>query len=326
LHLFHGLAEDIGTVDVVSSRIRYLKKGPSLLINIWRAYRNPREILQHLLGNKYPVKAILKNGTKLNLNSEREIWYNMLSINNLLCGKDYAVQYSENEKGVATIFRVHEREKEVARIYNSINNGDVWGIFVKDEYRLLPVANKIVLDVGANIADSSIYFIIQGARNVFALEPFPKNYQIASENITKNKLSDRIFLSLAGCAGDNKKITIESDLDSNMLSQLHPTKSGLEVPLFSLEHILDSNALTSDIVLKMDCEGCEYDSVLSAPREVLKRFKYVHIEYHYGYKSLKNKLVQCGFNVTVNRPTYWGPDSRGKPRYAGDILGINTNL
>ena len=41
----------------------------------------------------------------------------------------------------------------------------------------------------------------------------------------------------------------------------------------------------------MDCEGCEYDDIiLHAPSEVLNRLNHIQIEYHYGYRNLKDKL------------------------------------
>jgi hypothetical protein len=71
----------------------------------------------------------------------------------------------------------------------------------------------------------------------------------------------------------------------------------------TLEDIIKKYFLsTSDIVLKMDCEGCEYDSISTASNEVLRRFEYIQIEYHKGYKSLREKLERCGFEVSVERP------------------------
>src|SRR5919202_1398231 len=84
-------------------------------------------------------------------------------------------------------------------LYDSINNGDVYEIFLKGQYRTLPVSSAIVIDVGANIADSSIYLVLRGAKSVIAVDPFPHNYMIAKENIKLNKLSEKIRVLLAGC-------------------------------------------------------------------------------------------------------------------------------
>jgi hypothetical protein len=52
----------------------------------------------------------------------------------------------------------------------------------------------------------------------------------------------------------------------------------------------------------MDCEGCEYESILSAREDTLRKFRYMQIEYHYGYKDLKNKLEKRGYQRSTHRP------------------------
>jgi transcription elongation factor Elf1 len=60
------------------------------------------------------------------------------------------------------------------QFYNGISNGDLFNIFYEKDYDFLPVKNRVVIDIGANIADSSIYFATTGAKKVIALEPFPE--------------------------------------------------------------------------------------------------------------------------------------------------------
>ena len=64
----------------------------------------------------------------------------------------------------------------------------------------------------------------------------------------------------------------------------------------TLEDILNKyNAPNGKTVLKMDCEGAEYEIILFATVDTLLRFNHLLIEYHYGYKNLKEKLEECGF-------------------------------
>ena len=62
-----------------------------------------------------------------------------------------------------------------------------------------------------------------------------------------------------------------------------------------------SHGLGSDLMLKMDCEGCEY-SLLEEEREVLRKFKRIQIEYHYGYDQLVTKLKENNFKVSFAEP------------------------
>jgi hypothetical protein len=53
----------------------------------------------------------------------------------------------------------------------------------------------------------------------------------------------------------------------------------------------------------MDCEGCEYDIILSAQDNVLSCFSHMLIEYHYGYKDLKERLEKCDFDISLIKPS-----------------------
>ncbi len=52
------------------------------------------------------------------------------------------------------------------QIYRSI-----YDVFDCGEYGVLDVSGKVVIDVGASIGDSAIYFALKGARKVIAIEP-----------------------------------------------------------------------------------------------------------------------------------------------------------
>ena len=92
-----------------------------------------------------------------------------------------------------------------------------------------------------------------------------------------------------------------------------------KVPLLTLEDILKESNLepNGSIVMKIDCEGCEYEIILSANEKVLQKFSYIMIEYHYGYKNLKEKLKKSGFKVSITRPKIysWSRDKSHQKNY-----------
>jgi hypothetical protein len=95
----------------------------------------------------------------------------------------------------------------------------------------------------------------------------------------------------------------EGDLDSVLRQS---SMSETEAPLLTLDDILSENNIppSQSTVLKMDCEGCEYDTILSCASDTIRRFGYIQIEYHFGYKDLKEKLEKSGFRVSVTTPEY----------------------
>jgi FkbM family methyltransferase len=185
---------------------------------------------------------------------------------------------------------------------------------VNNIYSQLPVEGKTVIDIGANIADSSIYFALRGAHKVIGIEPFPRNYRLARKNIIQNKLSDQIVVILAACAATDGEVEIDPTYQSTIGSTLRDIefKNGDKVPLLTLRSIVNRHKSGADdpLILKMDCEGCEYDTILSADETTLQDFSYIIIEYHYGYKNLEEKLKKNGFSVSRTRTKIYKWKSR----------------
>jgi FkbM family methyltransferase len=160
------------------------------------------------------------------------------------------------------------------RMYNSIVS-----IFDKGEYDL-NVGGKIVVDVGAYIGDSSIYFAIKGAKKVIAIEPHPVAFKEMLENIQLNSLENVIIPINAGLASKHGKIRIENvDVESTHRIYHKLGNCESEVPAITLGDIISRYKINEDAILKMDCEGCEYDIILN-DYEHLKIFKELIFEYH----------------------------------------------
>jgi FkbM family methyltransferase len=275
--------------EMVFSYIIFLGFLVTLFFKFIRTFNNFFSVFILSLRGKYPIEAMLKNGTHIVLNNRAEMLtiilaqgYNCIEIDPINDVVNISLHHKVYNKSLITLCGL------------KLNINGYIEVFLEKEYDYLPVKDKIVIDIGANIADSSIYFALCGASKVIALEPFPKNYEMAKKNIALNNLSDKITLILAGCSGDLGFI--------NSYQSPLPGNKDL-IPLLRLEDILKENGIDhDDSVLKMDCEGYEYDILMSSKRESLRRFRHMQIEYHYGYKNLKEKLETCGFNVSVTRP------------------------
>jgi FkbM family methyltransferase len=305
-----------------------------------------------LIRARYPITAVLRDGTTIELQNERVIklsWKNIISQNGVN-GSEYNVKYDLLNK-VAIITLLSNDEKN-AKISEGINNGDLWSIFVKDEYQRLPVQDKTVIDIGANIGDSPIYFALRGAKKVIALEPCLESYSIAISNLKTNDLLDKITFILAGLSSSpgiiNLNYTHDFDGDEHLagmhfskdntqfslvhrekyvsenhfdgdehLAGMHFNKDNRAIPLLTIKDILDKFEIYKEAVLKMDCEGCEYESILSASFATLQRFSNILIEYHYGYKDLREKLKSSGFNVSVSNPIYKRKGKSSRSFYVG---------
>jgi len=152
--------------------------------------------------------------------------------------------------------------------------------------------NWFVLDIGAFIGDTALYYARRGAF-VVAVEPVPSHYDIMLRNIELNPdLKSRImpmniavssedgFLDLSYNELVDREATIygvgrfKSKIRSMKLSTLvkEITNMGIDLSKFNVR------------VLKMDCKGCEYDVIKEV--DVLRLFDIIKIEYS-GF--LRNK-------------------------------------
>jgi hypothetical protein len=132
---------------------------------------------------------------------------------------------------------------------------------------------RSLIDIGAAAGDSSVYFAALGAE-VYAFEPQPELFKLLLSNIKLNKFESRIHAF-------NERISGVSGL-------------------FTLERIIDANSL-SNVFLKVDCEGCEYDVILNTKDFVFERIKDVILEFHKEPDPIMKRLRDLGFKVSRKR-------------------------
>lgn len=133
-----------------------------------------------------------------------------------------------------------------------------------------------------------------------------------------------IILPLNAGYGSDDYIEIE-DKVSGIGTELKEYKGGIKIPIFSLKTLLElySDKLRGELLLKMDCEGCEYN-LLNEDNDVLRKFKRMQIEYHNGYNSLKNKLEKAGFKVKYTKPQEHYSKETNRKLIQGYIYAVNT--
>jgi len=89
------------------------------------------------------------------------------------------------------------------------NNGDIGGIFGLEDYKILRLENEIVIDIGANIGDSSIYFALNKAKYVIALEPYPFTFNLVVQNIMVNNLNNKITILNSGHGRESETVKVD---------------------------------------------------------------------------------------------------------------------
>ena len=114
--------------------------------------------------------------------------------------------------------------------------------------------------------ESAVYFAINGAKKVIALEPDEENYKLALMNIKENKLENKIVLLSKALAPKEGVISFykylyssnASSIDPNNMVKLDDKLIVQQVEATTLNEIINMVKGERVGLLKLDCEGCEY--------------------------------------------------------------------
>ncbi len=173
-------------------------------------------------------------------------------------------------------------------------HGEAVGAFYDTNW--LEVKGKRVLDVGASIGDSALSFVLRGAKEVVAFEPYPFPYGLAVKNVEANGLKN-VKVVNAGVGGKDRSIMVTTG-ETTTGDDLKPSQEGVQVPIYSLDRVLEEYGPFDAV--KMDCEGCEYEALANSRR--IGEVSQVMLEYHYGPERVVEALRRAGFQVRADRP------------------------
>lgn len=169
---------------------------------------------------------------------------------------------------------------------------DVWSVketFVDQFYTRygVPVQEGwTVVDIGAGIGDYSLY-AAHGNRAgaIYAYEPFHESYELLKCNLALNGIENVHTRQQAvwGAAGE-----VQLDLSSGEPLQISSSErvdrnsaAGKTcVDAVTLPHLLREERIEKIDLLKLDCEGAEYEIFFKAPADVFGKIERVIMEYH----------------------------------------------
>jgi len=129
------------------------------------------------------------------------------------------------------------------------------------------ITNLVILDVGANIGNHTVFFSkIMNAR-VFAFEPLKEAYDILCKNIELNGIEDYVVARQIGISATNKNINIVKSVKNMCGSTEWWYDSQGTVRSFTIDHLFQDKI---DLI-KIDVQGMEIE-VLKGAKRIIKRF------------------------------------------------------
>lgn len=160
-------------------------------------------------------------------------------------------------------------------------------------------ADGIVLDIGANIGNHSLYFTKEvGARKVIAFEPIRETCWILERNIEINNLTDKVELHRVGLSDKKGQANIINDYDyNNSGGNCLEIRENSDISLVALDDFGFKNVL----FIKIDVEGME-TLVLRGATETIKRSKpYIWVEsFQDRFQETNRILAEMGYYKYVH--------------------------
>ncbi len=190
-------------------------------------------------------------------------------------------------------------------------------IFMADVYnigalaRVLP-ENPVVIDIGANAGFFDILLLskIKNAQ-IYAYEPLSSNVErmrsIASSNRRFDKSVTISSFAVTGKPCEMLRLYAQDTEDNQVVASslegfnTDNTKE-LWIPAITFSKIVAEIPGTKIDLLKMDCEGSEYDIILNTPPDLVRRVQRMLIEVHdidnqFNVNSFSHYLFELGYDV-----------------------------
>lgn len=224
-------------------------------------------------------------------------------------------------------YELRLRTRQVLTLYEPTDLVIFWLVFARRHYPVR-ASDRLILDVGANIGLFSIYAAREApSARIIALEPFPDTFERLTQHVQANGLDQRV--RALNCAVASAAGTQFMESAQGVPSQYRPVLSsltnvmnvrhkGLEKPsgqtvairCETLAGLLESENIDHVDLLKMNIHGKEYEVLLSASPETLRRFGRIAVQYHeapahlnLGKDRLFEHLHRAGFALTTDADT-----------------------
>jgi FkbM family methyltransferase len=182
-----------------------------------------------------------------------------------------------------------------------------------------------IFDIGANLGFCSLYFKSRFPDSViYCFEPVPVNFDYLTKNLRRNP-NQAVIPIHAGIASRHGTLTLYSGCDDDFPTDssaiaANGTGTSFTIDTVRLEDVLDEYEITKIDLLKVDCEGAEYDLFYNSRQDVFDIVENVVMEVHHGDGENENIAAICehlgklGFHYCVAEDALFLWASKDKDR------------
>lgn len=156
----------------------------------------------------------------------------------------------------------------------------IFELAVQQIYPVAIAPGDVVIDVGAHIGCFTVMAARRGAR-VLSFEPVPANFARLRRNVVRNGIEGVLLFPFAlGERREERAMFLPDDCSHSARYSLHPARGGetLRISCLTLDEVVAEHALERIDLLKLDCQGSEYEILYGASESTLDRVQAVAIE------------------------------------------------
>jgi|25_taG_2_1085351.scaffolds.fasta_scaffold01073_11 FkbM family methyltransferase len=186
-------------------------------------------------------------------------------------------------------------------------------IFIDEEYKFVSKEDCVLIDIGANIGIASMYFSqFEYVHKIYAFEPVKDTYELAVKNFKANNINKICEFNNYGIGASDKEVEFlyskKAKGNSGVRGRYSPAHKEHKISETRKVKILDVKKVLNPIiqenkdlkiVIKMDCEGSEYEIMSSLDdNSLLERIDIFIIEWHdHKPDPIENVLRENNFSV-----------------------------
>jgi FkbM family methyltransferase len=161
---------------------------------------------------------------------------------------------------------------------------DIWLQHVYDQPDIQWERFQTIVDIGAHAGYFSCYAASRSpSAHIIAFEPEPSNIEIFQANVDINQLQNRVKLEHAGVSGQNGTLRLHvtpGREESHSAHRQGENSVPMDVPVVSLDHALTAHHITHCDLMKINCEGEEYELLYALPVHWFAQIDTMLINYH----------------------------------------------
>ncbi len=169
---------------------------------------------------------------------------------------------------------------------------------------------EVILDIGSNIGTSILFFREKfPAAKIYGFEPHPDTFRILEKNVAGLPAIEVFNYALGASnaevavpfdGADFSRFTLAKDVGGDWSGPLSPTKCQVK----HAGEVVTNLGLTRIDLLKIDCEGAEYDVLTALPFDLVRQCKWIVGEMHDASAFALLALLAPHFDLDLKKTMF----------------------